>query len=136
MIFDVEQALKEYFIAHMVDIAGNGNTSITVYKEKFPDNADKMGISVFAEVPAPNQVFQIFSCAVKIHTRAKSKAEAYTIMQNIDKLIDRRVQADLSDTYNLCYCLRNVGPNHFVDRNLHLYSALYEVDIRQRTDNA
>ena len=131
MILDVEQGFKDYLEDNMDELTGNGNFDVEIHKEKFPDNAKPEGISVYAELPAPHQVFEIFLVGVRFHTRARKKSHAFYLIQNLDKLIDRRANADLSDDLNLCYCLRNSGPSHFFQDNLHYYMALYEMEVRQ-----
>jgi len=131
MILDVEGAFKDYFVTNMVNIVGNGNFTVTIYKEKFPVNSDREGISIFAEIPSTHPAFEIFPCGVRINTKAKKKTHAFALMQNVDLLIDKRANTNLNSEINLCKCLRNSGPSHFEDDSAHYYTALYETEVRK-----
>ena len=131
MIFDVEGAFKDYFVTNMVNVVGNGNFTVTIYKEKFPDNSDSVGVSIFAEIPSTHPAFEVYPCGIRITTKATKKKHAFALMQNIDLLIDKRANTDLNDEMNLCKCLRNSGPSHFEDRDSHYYTALYETETRK-----
>lgn len=131
MILDVEKAFKDYFVTNMTELTGSGNSTITIYKERFPDNSDAEGVRVFMEVAGTPTVFQLYPVMVRIDVRARKKSNAFKIMQNVDYLIDRRANTDLNSDINLGYCHRNSGPSPFMDRHLHYYTALYNVEVRQ-----
>ena len=130
MILDVEKGFKQYFVSKMEEIVGNGNFSVDIHNYIFPDNSGHTGISIFDENPTNHNAQRIYPTSIRIHCRSNRKATAFTLMQNTDLLIDKRMVEDLNADLKLLRCSRNAGPSYFKgDDGLHYYTVLYDVEV-------
>ena len=137
MIFDAEKAVMDYFNDNMELLTGSGNQKIGVYRRRFPDNASASGISVFAEIPARHDCFDLFPVAIRITARHQNAGGAFEIIKNVDNVLDDRHHLNLNDDVELCNCNRNAGPERFdgEEDNLKYYTCLYETIMRTREND-
>ena len=90
MIIDVEDAFINYFTTNMVLIVGHGNSSIGIYRDKFPDDAQSEGIAITAELRGAHEsVYELESIALRIRVRTTDKKHTFYLAQNVDDLLDR-----------------------------------------------
>ena len=135
MILDVEQAMKEYFENNIIEIVGNGNYVISVYAGTIPDDSESECLQVELDTPGASQHRNLFLVRMRITTRARSKQDGFILFQNMDLLIDRRAEQVLTDTIEMCTCLRISGPDHFIspsdDEERHYQTGLYDIQFRK-----
>lgn len=137
MIFDVEKAVMDYFTDNMEKLTGSGTATVGVYRRRFPDNADAVGISVFAEIPGKHDCFDLFPVAVRINARHQKAKDAFRLIQNVDNELDNRHHLNLNDDVELCNSNRNAGPERFegMEDELSYFSCLYETIMRTREND-
>ena len=131
MILNAENAFKEYFEDHMVDLIGNGNYEIGIYEHLIPDDAAGDVLVCQLETPAPSQHRGNYLVRMRFVARANKKSNGFALIQNMDLLIDRRAVADLTSDIEMCTCLRIAGPDYITERSMHFYTCLYDVQLRK-----
>jgi hypothetical protein len=116
MIFDVEKAFIDYLEENNHLIVGNGNATVPIHRESFPDDALPIGISVYAELRESHRdVPELEICNVRFLTRHLNAEAAFIMMQNLDLTFDKAVRLRLNSTLELALCNRNSGPSSFND---------------------
>jgi len=132
MIIDIEGALIDYFNDNMVSILGHGNSTIGVFRRKFPDDETE-GICVYAEIRESHEsIYELEQISTRITCRMESEENVFALATNIDNILDRYVHKILNDEVELCLCSRNSGPTIFEGEtdNFCYSTALYDMIIR------
>ena len=108
MILDGEKAVMDYLETNIAKIVGTGNDTISIYRYKFPDDAGNEAICVYAELPGNDRdVPELMPVGIRITVRTTMPEDSFTLIQNIDKVIDKLSNINLSDTINCCLSNRN-----------------------------
>ncbi len=139
MILDVEKAFVDYLVTNMNSVVGHGNSSVTIFRRKFPDDTKSEGVTIFAELrEAHESIDELELIGIRITTRAHKEYKAFRLIQNVDSILDKYVEKNLNDSYQLMTCNRNAGPNAFSGFNDNLYyeTAFYQIKVRYRGNDA
>lgn len=135
MILDAEKAVIDYLTDNMFSVVGQGNETVEIHRYRFPDDADPEAISVYDELPGNHSdVPEIMPAGIRIVVRSAKPDTAFTLMQNVDDLLDKMVCIDLNTEIECALCQRNSGPDRFEGENngLHHYTALYAMTMREK----
>ena len=136
-IADVEGAVIDYLEDQILIVIGNGNYTVSIYRgsDGFPHDAESESIVVYAELREGDaEAIELQPTATRITVRARKRSDAFELIKNVDKIFHAHWDLNLNDDVNLCYALRNAGPDWYPGDSdgLHYYTALYDSKYRIR----
>jgi len=135
MILDAEKAVIDYLTTNMATLVGNGNYTVPLYRQSFPDDGAAYALSVFAELPGVHEsVPQLMPIGVRILVRSIDLEAAFTLTQNLDTILDKLVVHNFNSEVECCLSNRNSGPDRIYGANnaLYYYQVMYSMILRAR----